>query len=173
MTMNRAAEVATAASSTPTTTTVTTTKTNTTTTRSRCRCRLASKWALLQAPVPVLELRQCELGACEEIGGVRAVVDAWHVGARLRHHRPSRLAQRARDLHCVERTLDVVTHGAFEIGFEQTPILCRREAAVRPEVREIEHRGAESAVFPIDEPESIAVVDEVAGQQVVMAEDDR
>src|SRR6266849_3700175 len=115
MTMNRAAVAATAGTSTPKTTTVTTTKTKKTTTRSRCRCRLASELALLQAPVPVLELRQCELAACEEI------------------------------------------------GVEQTPILGRREAAVRREVREIEHRGAESAVFPIDEPESIAIVDEVAG----------
>jgi hypothetical protein len=101
------------------------------------------------------------------------IVDARNAHVRLRHERPRRLAQCTCDLHRVERALDFVGRGRFEVGIEKPPIVGCGEASVGGEIREIEHRRAESAILPVDQPETRAVVDEVAGQEVVMAEDDR
>ena len=47
------------------------------------------------------------------------------------------------------------------------------KAAVGGDVGEIEQRRAEAAVFPVDEPQTLAVVEEVAGEKIMMAEHDR
>jgi len=50
--------------------------------------------------------------------------------------------------------------------------LVGRERIVGAEVGEVEHGGAEARIFVVDQPQAPAVVDDVGGQQVVMAESD-
>ena len=48
----------------------------------------------------------------------------------------------------------------------------RRQLAVRGEAAEVEERRVEAGIVPVDQPQPLAVVDEVGGQQVVVAEDE-
>ena len=43
---------------------------------------------------------------------------------------------------------------------------------VRAQIGEVEHGGAEAGIFVVDQPQAAAVVDEVGGQQVMVADDD-
>jgi len=44
---------------------------------------------------------------------------------------------------------------------------------VRGQVGQVEQRTVEPGVVPVDEPETRAVIDEIGGEQIVVAKDDR
>ena len=106
--------------------------------------------------------------------GVGGVVEVERVEIELRDHAPHRLAQQ---------------RGAFH-GVVAAPAAPRRargrnrsssshrssvasNAVVGGEIGEIEQRRVEAGIVPVDQPEPLAVVDEIGGQQIVVAEDDR
>ncbi len=59
-----------------------------------------------------------------------------------------------------------------EIEPKERALVVGRELAVRREVGEVEERGREAGIVPVDQPQPLAVVDEVRGQEVVVAEHD-
>src|SRR5882757_5784230 len=134
------------------------------------RCRGGATTMPLQLSVPLREAIEAGLGAREIVAGMRLVVDTQRLEVDIGYHRPQRLAQGARRLHGGKGAAQVVTDLALEIGIEQGCVLGCAESAVGGEIGEIEHRRAETAILPVDQPELPPVVDEVAGQEIVMTE---
>ena len=109
----------------------------------------------------------------EVLVGISRIVHAGAVEMVDRDQRPQRFAQQRRGLHGGVAAQEVLARRTAEIGFEQQPRLLRAEIVVRAQIGEVEHRGAEAGIFVVDQPEPRAVVDEVGGEQVVVAGDDR
>ena len=110
--------------------------------------------------------------AGEVFGGVGGIVGAGGVEVDDRDQRPQGLAQQRRALHRGVAAQELVAGGGAEIGGEEGAGLGGVEAGIGGEIGEIEHGGAEAGIFVVDQPETLAVVDEIGGQQVVVAEGD-
>ena len=70
------------------------------------------------------------------------------------------------------RRSSAASGGRAVVGREQRRPLVGRHAGVGGEAAEVEERRVEAGILPVDEPEPVAVVDEVGGQKVVVPEDD-
>ena len=101
------------------------------------------------------------------------VVGAGRVEVQLGHHAPHRLAQERRHLHGGVAAADGVVGRTAEIGGEQRLGVVRAHPRVRGDAGQVEHRRAEAGILEVDQPQLPAVVDEVRGQEVMVAEDDR
>ena len=67
---------------------------------------------------------------------------------------------------------EIGTRGMAEIKGEK-PLLERRvKAVVRGEIGEVEERRVEARVVPIDQPEPLAVIDQIPGEEIVVAKCD-
>src|SRR5271169_6047077 len=64
----------------------------------------------------------------------------------------------------IDRALEIELHHVFR-GFAG-------RFAVRGETAQVEKRGIESGIFPIDPPEALAVDEQISGEHIVVAEDD-
>ena len=84
------------------------------------------------------------------------------------HHAPHRLAEVRHEAHELE-CLDVCRADVADVRLEQHLALRRVELVVDGEVREIEEAIAHTRVLPVDDPEPLAVVQEVRIQEVVVA----
>ena len=105
--------------------------------------------------------------------GVGDVVDAGRVEMQLGDHAPHRLAQQRGALHGGVRAADLGARRRAEIGGEQFVGFVGRHAGVGGDAGEVEHRRVEAGIFEVDQPQPLAVVEEVGRQQIVVAEDDR
>ena len=59
---------------------------------------------------------------------------------------------------------------AFVVGFQQLQFVLLGEPGHGGHACKVEQRRAEAAIFPVDQPDPLAVVDEVGRQEVVVAE---
>src|SRR5882724_1697567 len=119
---------------------------------------------LLQAVVRALETG-------EIVVGIRDIVKI-ECRMMLCHHAPHGLTQQRGALHGLIAAPQLRRQRLFEIGLEQPFLVGLGNLVVRAEVAEIEERAVEARVVPIDEPQALPVVDEVARQQVIVAEHD-
>ena len=121
---------------------------------------------------PVRRRRRARVEAGEVLGGVGGVVEV-ELGMDLGDHAPHRLAQQRGGGHRGEAQAErVVGRPRRNRPRAAGGLQVRGKLVVGGEAAEIEERGVEAGVFPVDQPEALAVVDEVGGQQVVVAEDD-
>ena len=90
------------------------------------------------------------------------------LGDRRLHDAPHRLAEVGHEAHELER-LAVCRPGLAEVGAEQRLALRRVELVVDGEVREVEEPVSHPRVLPVDDPQALAVVEEVRVQEVVVA----
>ena len=104
----------------------------------------------------------------ERIGGVVEI----ELGMDLRDHAPHRLAQERGAFHGAIAPPQRGVGRAAEIGRQHPLFLRHVELVVGGEVGEIEERRVEAGIVPVDQPDAGAVVDEIAGEQVVVAEDE-
>ena len=112
------------------------------------------------------------MGAREAIQVVERVGAIVEVERRvnLRDHAPHRLAQQRRAFHGAVAAHQRRVGRPAEIGRQHPTFLLGCELVVRSEIGEVEKRGVETGVVPIDEPQPRAVVDEVGGEKVVVRE---
>ncbi len=61
---------------------------------------------------------------------------------------------------------------ALQVSGHESLLLGRAELVVDGEVAEVEPAVAHPRVLPVDEPDPVGRVDEVGGEEVVVAEDD-
>ena len=108
--------------------------------------------------------------AVEIVHGVGGIVEV-ELGMNLRNHAPHGFAQERGALHrpvaLVERRVRIVA----EIGGQHPALLLGVELAVGGEIGEVEERRVEAGIVPVDQPDALAVIEEIAGDQVVVAED--
>ena len=84
------------------------------------------------------------------------------------HHPPHRLAEVGHEAHQLERAL-VLSPRIAEVRREQLSARVGIELVVDREVREVEEAVAHARVLPVDDPQVLAVVEEVRVQEVVVA----
>ncbi len=113
--------------------------------------------------------RGLEAGAV--VGGVGGVVEGDR-RVQLGDHAPQRLAQQRGRGHRGGAAQQVRVGRGLEVGFEQGGALVGVHAGVGGEAAEVEQGRVEAGVFPVDQPEPVAVVEDVGRQQVVVAEHD-
>jgi hypothetical protein len=123
--------------------------------------------------VPLGKTRQRQIGAAEIVAGMGIIIGARRAQVDRRNHGPQGFAQGRGCLHGIERALKRCGSCGAEIGFEQHALLVIREAAIGGDIGEVEQRRAEAAIFPIDEPEPLPIVEKIAGEKIVMTEHDR
>src|SRR6185437_6927577 len=115
------------------------------------------------------ESRVIRLEARLVLLGITGIIEAQRRVALL-DSRPQRLAQFGGEHHRGEATQQRRARPASEIGGEQRRLRRRVERVVDGEAGKIEERRAETGEFPVDQPEPRAIVDDVAGHQVVVGE---
>ena len=82
--------------------------------------------------------------------------------------RNSRSSEAALKIRISNRSVRV---DAAAIGLEQAAIQVVGESRVGRGIRQVEEGMAGAGVFPVDQPEPLAVVDQVGWQQIVVAQD--
>src|SRR5579883_412830 len=105
--------------------------------------------------------------AIEMVVGVVVVVEIEFGDAELQEA-PEGLAQVGAEAHQVQVSLISRPHLA-EIGAQQLPALLLAERLVDGEVAEIEEDIAHRGIFPVQDADGAPIVDEIAGEQVIMA----
>src|SRR4051794_27754436 len=108
--------------------------------------------------------RKPSLQALEMLSRIRGEVDV-EVGARGLHEPPRRLAQVADDPHPVQVAEPVLV---AEVRAQQRPVVGIRVGVVDAQVGEVEQPLVHPRVLPVDDPDAVAVADEVRAQQVVV-----
>ena len=105
----------------------------------------------------------------EVLVGVRDEVDVEGADPLL-EDAPHRLAEVGHDPH-QEISAGQAAPGAHVavVGRQQDRVLVRRQLVVDAEVAQVEERVAHPGVLPVDDPDPLAVVDEVGVEQVVVA----
>jgi hypothetical protein len=86
-------------------------------------------------------------------------------------HAPERLAQERRRRHRPHATTQIAVNRALEIKLQHVFGRLERRSAVRGEAPDIEQRRVEAGIFPVDQPQPLAVVEQIAGEHVIVAED--
>ena len=93
-------------------------------------------------------------------------------GVQLRDHAPHRVAQNRGALHRgVAREQRLAGRGS-EVALNHPALLGGIQLVVRSEAAKVVERTVEAGILPVDQPHPIAVVDEVRGVEIVVAEDD-
>ena len=110
--------------------------------------------------------------ASEVLGGIGLVVGTRCGEVNVRHHGPHRLTHQGRTLHGIEGAPGGIIGLHAEIGAEQRLGLSLTHLGVGGSACEVEHGSAEARVFEVDEPQALAVIEEIGGQQVMVAKDD-
>ena len=99
--------------------------------------------------------------------GVLAIVDVEVRGDGL-HHSPKRITKQARRLEDA-KLVQVMSSKLTSIALEQFDVLLFGVTAIDREPREIEQGVPHSRIFPIDDPDALAIVEDIGGQHVVVA----
>jgi hypothetical protein len=85
-------------------------------------------------------------------------------------HAPHGFAQERSAHHRAQTVKQVGSRRCPEIAGQKIRLRSRVELTVGGEVGQIKERRIVTGIFPVDEPEAIPLIDEVGGEQVVVAQ---
>ncbi len=94
------------------------------------------------------------------------------VGMDFRNHAPHRLAQERGAFHRPIAPAQIVADGSLIVSLQHCLFLRLGKFIVGGKAAKIEKRRVEAGIIPIDQPQPLAVIEEIRRQQVVMAEGD-
>lgn len=110
--------------------------------------------------------------SADVFGCIGDVVDAGSREEKFGDHAPHGLAKCSGHFHGVVGAGQGEVRSLAEIAAQHLAFHGGVKAVGGGNVGEVEHSGAKGAILPVNEPEAPAIVHEVGGQKIVVAEDD-